>query len=275
MRKKLVVSLWAATMAACSVQPPASTARVPDADPRFRGFLAGYLTREALVDSLALLPPPPAQGSAAQAADDAARRKAMRWRDTPRWQWAARDVELRFPQAAPSFACALGVPIAPTATPNLAILLQRTVADAGLATYRAKDHYKRVRPFVAAGESMCDPTHETMLRNDGSYPSGHAAIGMAWALVLAELAPDRVDALVQRGLAFGQSRVICNVHWQSDVDAGRLVAAAIVAQLHSQPAFVAQLAAARAEVQAARAAGLRPDSDCEAERKELLIREAL
>lgn len=270
MRRKLVVSLWAAAMAACSTQPPATTAKVPDADPRFPGFLAGYLAREALVDSLALLPPPPATGSSAQAADDEARRNAMRWRNTPRWQWATRDAELRFPQSAPSFSCALGVPITPAATPNLVTLLQRTVADAGVATYRAKDRYKRVRPFVAAGESMCDPAHETMLRNDGSYPSGHAAIGMAWALVLADLAPDRIDALLQRGLAFGQSRVICNVHWQSDVDAGRLVAAAVVAQLHSRPEFVAQLSAARAEVDAARATGLRPESDCEAESRELL-----
>ena len=272
MGNKLIVSLVTIVMAACGSQPPVSMVKGPEPDPRFAGFLPGYLPRQSLVDSLALLPPPPVTGSSAQAADDEVRRAVLRWRDTPRWKWATRDAELRFPQSASRFACALGVPITTTATPNLVTLLQRTVADAGLATYRAKDHYKRVRPFVSAGEPMCDPAHEAMLRNDGSYPSGHAAIGMAWALVLADLAPDRVDALLQRGLVFGQSRVICNVHWQSDVDAGRLVAAAVVAQLHSQPEFVAQLSVARAEVAAARAAGLRPESDCTAEDRELLTR---
>jgi acid phosphatase (class A) len=272
MARTLISLILSMALLACGGQPPVPTSRASEADPRFPGFLPGYLAREALVDSLALLPPPPAAGSSAQAADDEARRLAMRWRDTPRWKWAAQDAELRFPQAAGGFACALGIPVTKEATPNLVTLLQRTLADAGLATYRAKDHYKRSRPFVASGEPMCDPAHETMLRNDGSYPSGHSAIGMAWALVLADLAPDRVDPLLQRGLAFGQSRVVCNVHWQSDVDAGRLVAAAVVAQLHAKPEFVAQLSAARAEVNAARAAGLRPDSDCAVENRELLIR---
>ena len=92
---------------------------------------------------------------------------------------------------------------------------------------------------------------------------------MAWALVLTELAPERVDALLQRGMAFGQSRVVCNVHWQSDVEAGRLVGAAVVAQLRTRPEFAEQLTAVRAEVAAARVAGSRPESDCAAEGREL------
>jgi acid phosphatase (class A) len=264
--------LVVATLAACGHQPPAPASNTADSTAAFKGFPTGYLPKESLVDSLALLSPPPPAGTAAATADDDARRAAGRWRDTPRWTWAKRDAELRFPQAASAFACALGIPVSVEATPNLATLLQRTMADAGLATYRAKTHYMRTRPFVAAGESTCDPQLEAYLRKDGSYPSGHSAIGMTWALVLADLAPDRVDALLQRGIAFGQSRVICNAHWQSDVDAGRLVAAAVVAQLHTRPEFVAQLSAARAEVNAARTAGLRPGADCESETRELTQR---
>ena len=273
MKKHLLVLLAAMAAAACGSQPrtPKVEAGVEAgaSDPRFPGFLPGYVSREALVDSLALLPPPPEAGSSAQAADDASRQAARRWRATPRWAWAARDAELRFPQAATTFACALGTAVSTEATPKLVTLLRRTLADAGLATYRAKDHYKRMRPFVAAGDPMCDPAHESMLRGDGSYPSGHAAIGMAWALVLTELAPERVDALLQRGMAFGQSRVVCNVHWQSDVEAGRLVGAAVVAQLRTRPEFAEQLTAVRAEVAAARVAGSRPESDCAAEGREL------
>ena len=41
--------------------------------------------------------------------------------------------------------------------------------------------------------ATCTPAEETMLREDGSYPSGHNAIGWAWALILAEIAPERAD----------------------------------------------------------------------------------
>jgi acid phosphatase (class A) len=63
--------------------------------------------------------------------------------------------------------------------------------------------------------------------------------------------------------------VACGVHWQSDVDAGRLVAAAVVAQLHSNADFTAQLAEARKEVTAARAAKAVPTLDCTQEAQAL------
>ena len=47
---------------------------------------------------------------------------------------------------------------------------------------------------------------------DGSCPSGHTDIGWGWALILSEIAPDRTDAILERDRAFGESRVVCNVH---------------------------------------------------------------
>ena len=64
-----------------------------------------------------------------------------------------------------------------------------------------------------------------------------SAVGWGWALVLTELVPARADAILQRGREFGYSRVVCNVHWQSDVEAGRTMAAATVARLHADPAL--------------------------------------
>lgn len=142
---------------------------------------------------------------------------------------------------------------------------RRSLVDAGLSTYRAKDHYQRTRPFVQFKEASCTPDEEAKLAKDGSYPSGHSALGWAWGLLLAELMPERADALVQRGYAFGQSRVVCGVHWQSDVDAGRVVGSAAVARLHADPVFQAQMRAASAEIAAARKAGRGSMRDCGAE----------
>jgi acid phosphatase (class A) len=72
--------------------------------------------------------------------------------------------------------------------------------------------------------------------------------------ILTELAPDRGAALINWGLAFGDSRVICGFHYPTDVTAGRLAAGALLARLHANEAFKADLAQAGREVQAARTA---------------------
>jgi acid phosphatase (class A) len=229
------------------------------------GVLSGYLKPELLPNSLALLPPPPADDSAAQALDVTISRRTLAYRGTERWALAVLDAILLFPRAAESFSCALGVPITKKHTPRLYRMLRRTVADAGFSTYHAKSYYKRQRPFTANDEPTCTPNQEAYLLTDGSYPSGHTAIGWAWALILSEIAPERSDAILARGRSFGESRIICNVHWYSDVVEGRVVGAAVVARLHADPTFRSDLEAIRGEVAAARASGLRPIRDCEAE----------
>lgn len=258
----------AALLAACTA--PLPTTNPADLKALRPGFVPGYLPSGSWVNSLSLLPPPPTPGSPAQGADEAAYRALSRAQQgSERWRQAAADEVLAFPGAAGHFSCALGVAIDERATPHLNMLLRRTLVDAGLATYRAKDNYQRARPFMAANDAICTPQAEASLRKDGSYPSGHAALGWAWALVLTEIAPDRADALARRGWEYGQSRVVCGVHWQSDVDAGRLVAAAVVAQLHGNADFVAQLGQARKEVAAQRAALAKPARDCGAEARAL------
>jgi acid phosphatase (class A) len=185
-------------------------------------------------------------------------------RGTPRWYLAIQDAELMFPAAADAFSCALGAPITEKDTPHLYMLLRRTLADAGLSTYTAKNQYERKRPFRVNKEPTCTPEEEAHLKKDGSYPSGHTAIGWAWALILSEIAPDRADVILARGRAFGESRIICNVHWHSDVVEGRFMGAAAVARLHADAAFRAELEAAKAELAAVRAKGLKPTRDCQA-----------
>lgn len=225
----------------------------------------GYLERADVPNSLMLLGPPPAAGSAALARDEEARRATLDLRGAERWKLATQDADLAFPKPAENFSCALGVPIDEANTPRLYGLMVKLLSDAGLSTYGVKNKYERTRPFAVHNEGTCTPDQEAILREDGSYPSGHTAAGWAWALALSEIAPDRSNELLARGIAFGQSRVVCDAHWQSDVDGGRIMGAATVARLHADPVFLADLNAARGEVEAARAKGLRPAQDCAAE----------
>lgn len=269
-----------ALLAACATGPlnppapavlPTALPPAPPPVPELRpGVPAGYLGR-SLPDSLALLPPYPAKGSPGFARDQAVSRASQKLKNTPRYALASRDADLSFPQVAGTFSCALGVPVSAQDTPRLYLLLQRSMVDAGLATYAAKDHYQRTRPFVFYKEKTCAPADEEALRKDGSYPSGHTAIGWAWALLLSELSPAQADAVLARGRAFGENRLICNAHWQSDVLQGRAVGAGAVAVLHANPQFNADMAAARAEINALRGNGVEPQ-DCTAEAAALKVK---
>ncbi len=261
--KILLVLMGILIITACA---SVDTIKIPTEVPEiYPGLLAGYLEIETLPNSLELIPPPPEKGSAAMAMDEEVSRKALKLRDTSRWNLAIDDANLHFPEAAGAFSCALGIPINEKDTPHLYMILRRSAGDAGLSTYQAKTHYQRKRPFMENNAPVCTPEDEEKLRKDGSYPSGHTALGWAWALILTEIAPERADAILARGRAFGESRNICNVHWHSDVAEGRFMGAATVARLHADPVFCAELEAAKSEYKAAVDNGLMPSRDCDEE----------
>lgn len=238
---------------------PGQPASVPEVQP---GILAPYLPMASIPDSMVLLPPPPVPGQAAAALDEEVSRKNEALSGSPRWNLAALDAEISFPQAAGSFSCTLGLPITKQDTPYLYRLLHRSFTDAIASTLKAKNHYRRTRPFAAHNTPTCSPEWEKQLMTDGSYPSGHSTVGWTWALILSEADPVQGDALLVRGRAFEESRLVCNVHWQSDVIAGRLMGSAVFARLHSSPEFLADLKAAKTEIAAARAKGLKPSRNC-------------
>ena len=86
------------------------------------------------------------------------------------------------------------------------------------------------------------------MKTNASYPSGHSLTGWAWGLILAEAVPAKASAMVVAGREIGQSRVVCGVHFASDVEAGRDLGAAMVARLHADPVFEADLKASKAEL---------------------------
>ncbi|CAI0987629.1 Major phosphate-irrepressible acid phosphatase precursor [Serratia entomophila] len=207
-----------------------------------------FLQESQSIDSLALLPPPPAMDSIDFLNDKAQYDAGKIVRNTARGKQAYDDAHVAGDGVAAAFSNAFGVEITQQKAPELFKLVMKMREDAGdLATRSAKNHYMRIRPFAFYNESTCRPDEESTLSKNGSYPSGHTTIGWATALVLAEINPARQGEILQRGYDMGQSRVICGYHWQSDVTAARMVASAIVARLHAEPAFIAQLQKAKDE----------------------------
>jgi len=217
-----------------------------------------YLSAAAEPDATKFLPAFPAKGSKAKAEDqfvfDSWRRKAK----DPRWAQAIVDADYRTPVILDGFACAIGVKLDATSAPKLVALLDLADEDLQVASKKSKDFFHRDRPFVGTRKLTC-VARETVGKSY-SYPSGHSALGWTFALILTQLAPDRAGEIMARGRSYGESRAVCGMHWESDVEAGRYFGAAVVAALHSDATFRADLDAARAEVAAARTAGAPADN---------------
>jgi acid phosphatase (class A) len=71
--------------------------------------------------------------------------------------------------------------------------------------------------------------------------------GWTVAMILARVEPDRALSLMQRAEEYEESRLICGMHFPTDLEAGQVVAAAVVARLDSSSEFRADLAKARKE----------------------------
>lgn len=222
-----------------------------------------FLEISEVANSLKLLPPPPAANSILFLNDKAQYDWGKFLRDTPRGDQAVRDARVGGNGVPMAFSEAFGIEISKEKTPEIHKLVINMREDAGdLATRHAKEHYMRVRPFSFFKENTCNPEQQKELSTNGSYPSGHTAIGWATALVLAEINPARQNEILERGYEMGQSRVICGYHFQSDVDAARLVASAVVARLHANEAFMKQLEKAKKEfAQLEKAGAVKPSEN--------------
>lgn len=268
----LILSLL--SLAACSVVPsvwpmaaprsavgPFDQTPTPVAYKDWRTPPAGYLAMGEAPDAMKILGPPPSAKSKAGKADQAMFESTRGLAGSARWTLAQRDADLAGPEAWKNFGCVAGVRIGMDTTPTLARMMLRIEGDAIPVYEPIKARYNRTRPAIGNNKPICVP-REDWIRTSGSYPSGHSLIGWSWGLILAELVPERANQLIARGRDFGQSRVICGLHWQSDVEAGRELGSALVARLHADPGFQADLARARNELAAAR--GLGPPKSCPA-----------
>jgi acid phosphatase (class A) len=245
MMTKLTLALAAAlALAACATaETPSATAPAGPTEPVHA--TTPERNPAVQVDATVFIPPPPEANGALETAERAIVRGP--WSEARRAQ-ALEDNAID-PFAA--FDSVLGPNFTAANLPATARVLDRAGRAAGFAGDPVKFMYRRPRPFLSESAiTTCIPADDR-LRASFSYPSGHAALGWGWTLVLAELVPSRADAIVDRGRDFTWSRVVCGVHYPSDVEAGRTVGAAAIARLHADPDFQREAAEARAELAAA------------------------
>lgn len=248
--------LTAAAVFALSACASASTPGPASGDDASMGprptRLSGYFAANPL-DGKTILGPPPAPESPHGKADRALFEETRKLEGSPRWKAAIQDNDLWGGGAVKRFSCALGVSLDERQTPRTLRILERVELDVRTVGTPAKDFYGRKRPLIGNDAPVCVP-REDWMKTNASYPSGHSMTAWSWALVLTELAPAKADPLLTLGRESGESRVICGVHFISDVEAGRTLAAGMIARLHADPAFLADMAAAKREIAAAKAA---------------------
>lgn len=207
-----------------------------------------YVFLQDMPDAGIYLPAPPDMLSPQYADDFAQWQWGKTVRPTDRGQQANDDSQWGINGMIRVHQETLGFEISKEKTPAIYRLLYNVLWTENLSTHNAKRKYMRTRPFAQYNEHTWGRfDNERELRFNGSYPSGHTALGWATALVLSEMVPELQDTLLRTGFQYGESRVIVGAHYQSDVDAGYLCGSTAVAVMHASEYFQKDLAAARKE----------------------------
>ena len=193
-------------------------------------------------DATALLAPPPLPDSPEQAADMEEVRAVYHAAGSN--DMAEAYSEKKF--SVFNFAAAAGAFLVATNLPKTAAFFEKVQSDAAAVTDLGKDFYRRPRPFTT------DPgLANGKLEKSFSYPSGHSTESMVLALVLADLFPDKHDAIIAIARNIGWHRVEIARHYPSDIYAGRVLAQAIVREMKKNPNFQHDFAESKSELASA------------------------
>ena len=202
------------------------------------------LLSPAEIDASRLLPPPPAAGSVDEKAEFQ-ELKAIAARSKPEEvAVAAHDAKDETPDI---FNAAIGFDV--TTKPETFKLLKMVVEEEDVDSKLAKTFFHRPRPYaVDASIKTCEAVKPG--KADNSYPSGHSSLAFSMGVVLASLIPEKSQAILARSEEYAEHRLVCGVHFRSDIVAGQQFGTILALRLMQNPAFRAQMDLARAELAA-------------------------
>lgn len=186
-----------------------------------------YLSDTNLAEEL--LPPPPLPGSPEQAAD---------LNEVTAVSRARTETETALAQSEGiffifSFTPAIGAFFQSNNVPETVAFFRRVQQETDRIAGVGKSLWKRPRPYEVDTNLFSGITDTPRT----SYPSAHSTRGTVYALLLAELFPDRREAILALGRQIGWHRVQLGMHYPSDIYAGRVLGQAIVRQLKTKKAF--------------------------------------
>jgi acid phosphatase (class A) len=199
----------------------------------------------AEIDASRILPPPPMAGSAAAKAEVAELHAIAASSTAAALDAARRDDADEKPDL---FNAALGFDI--TALPATNKMLNDVLKEEDTDSKAAKAYFHRDRPWIIDSSiKTCVMVKPGPAAN--SYPSGHTSLAFSMAVVLAAVMPDKAQVILARASEFGEHRLVCGVHFRSDIVAGQQFGTALALRLMDNATFKTEMEAARAELRAA------------------------
>jgi acid phosphatase (class A) len=210
-------------------------------------YAPAFLDKPTSLAIASTLPAPPQGDDPKFLHDQSVFATTRQLQDSPRWTLATSDAALAPTRIAQDFSCAAGFRINQEHTPILLDLIARLESDSFQATDLIKIKWQRSRPLAHNTLPICELRSEH-LEHSYSYPSGHSTTGWTVARTLALLMPERQEQLLARGREFGESRIVCGAHWETDVEAGRVLGERLVNRLQTTLIFENELQEVRQEI---------------------------
>jgi acid phosphatase (class A) len=107
-----------------------------------------------------------------------------------------------------------------------------------------KNSFRRPRPYQL--DSTLHPVC-ALNAEPTSYPSGHTLSGYLLAFTLAQIVPEKSQQILARADEYAHNRIVCGVHYASDLEASHRIAYVVFGYMMASPRFQKELAAARVE----------------------------
>jgi acid phosphatase (class A) len=193
-------------------------------------------------DLVRLLPSPPANDSP-QTRSELDELLQLQRERTPRdVDYARANIEIGVQQFAGALGDEAGLKKALPA--SVKSLFDAARADEKKLLDAAKMHFDRPRPVAL--DAHIQPCLEPIVNM--AYPSGHATWVFMTAVLLADMVPERREAIWARAEDFARQRLVGGVHYRSDIDAGRIAGTVIAAFMLASPSYRADAAVAAADL---------------------------